>query len=139
MNYTYGYDMLGGVNPTTNNLGMGSYVWMIVAFILSLIGCFVIYFLFVKKDSKISNKFLLWLRDFLRFDKMLIENILKITYIFVALLITLGSFSIIGTSFLAFLLTLVLGNIIARVVYEASLIIIMIWKNTSEINKNLKK
>ena len=139
MNYTYGYDMLGGVNPTTNNLGMGSYVWMIVAFILSLIGCFVIYFLFVKKDSIISNKFLLWLRDFLRFDKMLIENILKITYIFVALLITLGSFSIIGTSFLAFLLTLVLGNIIARVVYEASLIIIMIWKNTSEINKNLKK
>ena len=45
MNYNYGYDMLGGANSlTTTGPAMGSYVWLIVAFILSLIGCFVIYF-----------------------------------------------------------------------------------------------
>ena len=70
---------------------------------------------------------------------MLIETILKITYIFVALLITLGSFALIGTSFLSFLLVLIFGNIGARVIYEASLIVIMIWKNTTEIKKNTKK
>ena len=69
---------------------------------------------------------------------MLIETILKITYIFIALLITLGSFALIGTSFIAFILTLIFGNILARVIYEASLIVIMIWKNTTEIKKNLK-
>lgn len=140
MNYNYGYDMLGGANSlTTTGPAMGSYVWLIVAFILSLIGCFVIYFLFVKKEAKLNNKFLIWLRDFLRFDKMLIETILKITYIFMALLITLGSFALIGTSFLSFLLVLIFGNIGARVIYEASLIVIMIWKNTTEIKKNTKK
>ncbi len=139
MNYNYGYDMLGNTATTGSNFGMGGTIWFIVAFILSLIGCFVIYFLFVKKDSNITNKFLLWLRDFLRFDKMLIETILKITYIFTALLITLGSFALIGTSFIAFLLTIIFGNILARVIYEASLIVIMIWKNTTEIKKNTKK
>lgn len=139
MDYTYGYDMLGHTAPNTSNFGMGGVIWLVVAFILALIGCFVIYFLFVKKDTKLNNKFLVWLREFLRFDKMLIENILKITYIFVALLITLGSFALIGTSFLAFLITLVFGNIIARVIYEAALIRIMIWKNTTEIKKSLKK
>ncbi len=140
MSYNYGYDTIGRSSGLTNmgNFDMGGAVWLIVALILSLIGCFVIYFLFVKKNNKISNKFLVWLRDFLRFDKMLIETILKITYIFVALFITLGSFAIIGTSFLSFLLTLVFGNILARVVYEASLIVIMIWKNTTEIKKNMK-
>ena len=140
MSYNYGYDTIGSSSGLTgmSNFGMGGAVWLIVALILSLIGCFVVYFLFVKKNTKLSNKFLIWLRDFLRFDKMLIETILKITYIFVALFITLGSFAIIGTSFLSFLLTLVFGNIVARVVYEASLIVIMIWKNTNEIKKNLK-
>ena len=70
---------------------------------------------------------------------MLIETILKITYIFVALFLTLGSFALIGTSFLAFLGMLIFGNIIARVIYEAALVRLMIWKNTTEIKKELKK
>ena len=137
MNYTYGY-LDEGIGRTSN-LGMGGLIWLVVAFILALIGCFVIYFLFVKKDNKLTNKFLIWIREFLRFDKMLIENILKISYIFMAIFITLGSFSLIGISFISFLLTLVFGNLMARVIYEAALIGIMIWKNTTEIKKELKK
>ena len=85
-----------------------------------------------------KNKYLVWIKSFLRFDKMLIESILKISYIFAALFITLGSFGLIGTSFLAFILTLTVGNLLARVIYEAALIKIMIWKNTTEINKKIK-
>ena len=38
----------------------------------------------------------------------------------------------------AFLLTLVLGNLAIRVVYEASMMMVGIWKNTKEINKKMK-
>ena len=131
-----GNDYFGGT-PTLGG-GLGSVIWTIVALIISAIGCFVVYFLFVKKDIKSKNKFLLWLKSFLSFDKMLIEVILKIAYIFTALLITLGSFALIGTNFLGFLGTLVFGNLIARVSYEACLMAVMIWKNTTEINQKMK-
>ena len=113
-------------------------IWGIIALVLSLVGCFVIYFLFVKKDVKTKSKFVLWLQEFLRFNKMLIEPILKIAYIFGALFLTLGSFALIGFNFWKFLAILVGGNILLRIGYEFSMIIIMLWKNTTEINKKLK-
>ena len=69
---------------------------------------------------------------------MLIEPILKVTYIFLALFVTLTSFNYISVNFLLFLLTLVLGNLVIRVVYEASMMMVGIWKNTKEINKKMK-
>ena len=135
--YNYGYDTIGATNSVPN-FGLGALIWLIIALVISLAGCFIVYFMFVKKDGKETNKTLAWLKSFLRFDKMLIETILKITYIFEALFITLGSFALIGTNFLAFLGTLIFGNLLARVIYEAALIKIMIWKNTTEINKKMK-
>ena len=69
---------------------------------------------------------------------MLIEPILKVTYIFLALLITLTSFSFISFSFTYFLLYLLGGNLLVRVIYEASMMMVGIWKNTKEINKKMK-
>lgn len=124
---------------TAPSVGLGSLIWTIVSVIIAIVGAFVIYFMFVSnKKFQTSNKFVAWLVDFLRFDKMLIETILKICYIFVAIFITLGSFALIPANFFAFLGMLICGNIIARVIYEAALIKIMIWKNTNEIKKNLK-
>ena len=113
-------------------------IWLIIAFVLSLVGCFVVYFLFVKKKDTPKSGFLRWLKAFLDFDKMLIEPILKICYIFLALLVTLGSFAAIDTSFFAFLGWLILGNIVVRLLYEASLMFVMLWKNTTEIKNKLK-
>lgn len=112
--------------------------WTIVATILSIIGGILLYVLFVNKKDKVENKYLAWIKEFLSFKKMLIEVILKVSYIIVAIFITLTSFNIISTSFLGFLLYLIIGNIIARLIYEGSLILLMIWKNTSEINKKIK-
>lgn len=140
----YGYDGITssgyGSSPASSLFGFStaSTVWTIVSLILALIGCFVVYFLFVVKKDNPKQKFLSWLKDFLSFKKMLIEPILKISYLFVAIFITLGSFSLIGVSFLSFLLTLVFGNLIARLTFEGILMMIMIWKNTTEINKKLK-
>ena len=129
---------LGYGYSSTPSMGMASMVWLIVSLIVAVIGCFVVYFLFVKKDVKTKNKFLIWLKSFLSFDKMLIETILKIAYIFAAIFITLGSFALIGTSFLGFLIMLIGGNIVTRVMYEALLIKVMIWKNTTEIKNKIK-
>lgn len=135
------YDNYNLISPhvtSTPSMGTGATVWTLVSLILALIGCFVVYFLFVKKDVKTDNKFVKWLKSFLSFDKMLIEIILKIAYIFTALFVTLGSFALIGTSFLSFILMLVGGNLIARVTYESLLIVVLLWKNTTEIKNKLK-
>lgn len=137
--YNYNYNdlenMLGGVS----NQSSGAASWTVIAFILAIVGGILAYFLFVKQDKKLDNKFLVWLKNFLEFKEILIEPILKVTYIIFAIYITLTSFNLIGTSFVAFLATLLLGNVLLRVVYESLLMFVMIWKNTKEINSKLKK
>ena len=137
----YGYDHLGSSLDSAATAGVGVMVWLIIALIAAIVGCFLVYFMFVKKDDKLKNSKLEWLRSFLRFDKMLIEPILKIAYIFAAIFITLGSFAFLAAGFGGFLiclLTIVFGNLIARIIYEGMLIRIMIWKNTNEIKEKVK-
>ena len=126
---------------TPNLLGSfnGSAVWTIVSLVLALVGGLVVYFLFFKPDKKMPNKYLEWIKEFFNFHKMLIEDIVKIIYLVLTIFITLVSFELITESFVSFLLTLILGNLFLRVMFELSLIMIMIWKNTNEINKKLKK
>ena len=115
-------------------------VWMIVSIILAIVGGILIYFLFLsKKNEGKFNGFVGWLYDFLSFKKMFMEALLKITYLIVALYITLSSFALIGTSFIAFLAMLIIGNVVARLVYEFSLLLLVICRNTTEINKKLSK
>lgn len=108
---------------------------LVVIAAISLILAVVCYYAFVKKDSKLKSNFFIKLRDFLNFKSMIIEGMLKVLYISTALFITIVSFFMISESFLAFLLTLVLGNIFARMCFEGSIVVLMIWKNTTEINK----
>lgn len=119
---------------------VGSTVWIILSLILAIVGGILIYFLFLnKKNEGKFTGFLGWLYDFLSFKKMFLEALLKVTYLIVAIYITLYSFVLIGESFLAFLLTLVLGNVVTRVVYEFSLILLVICRNTTDIAKNTSK
>ena len=137
----YGYDDLGSSLNSGLAAGVGVSVWLIIALILSLVGCFLVYFMFVRKNNDLKNPKLEWLRSFLRFDKMLIEVILKIAYIFAALFITLAPFAFFALGFGGFLLcllTIVFGNLLVRICYEGALIRIMICKNTNEIKNKLK-
>ena len=119
---------------------VGSTVWVILSLILAVVGGILVYFLFLsKKNEGKFTGFLGWLYDFLSFKKMFLEALLKVTYLIVAIYITLYSFVLIGESFLAFLLTLVLGNVVTRVVYEFSLILLVICRNTTDIAKNTSK
>lgn len=125
---------------STLNSAIGSSVWLIVSIVLAIIGGILVYFLFLsKKNEGKFTGFLGWLYDFLSFKKMFLETLLKITYLILALYVTLSSFASIGSNFLGFLLTLVIGNIVVRVIYEFSLVLLVICRNTTEIAKNTSK
>ncbi len=134
MNYGYGYNDIYSVS---NSL-QGMAIWTIVALILSIIGGILVYFLFIKTNNKLSDN-LKKLRDLLDFRIMLIEPILKIVYLIGTIFIILFSFNFITINFISFLLILIIGPVIIRIVYEASLILVMIWKNTKIISDNTKK
>lgn len=119
--------------------GADTQIWTIIAAILALIGGILVYFLFVKSKTEPKGKFVKWLKDFLQFKVMWIESLLKVFYYIVTIFIILSSFSLISTSFLLFLLTLVLGPIVWRLVFEGMLMFIMIWRNTQDIANNTKK
>ncbi len=132
------YYFPGAEEQITSTPSSSLSIWAIVAFVIAIIGGIVLYYLFVNSDKKVNNKFLDICKNFLSFKKMLIEDILKIIYIVLAIFITLVSFEMITSSFFGFILTLVFGNLVLRVVFESALILIMIWKNTTEINKKIK-
>ena len=116
----------------------GLLIWTIISLILAIGGGITLYIIFVKNGKKFKG-FLGWMHEFLNFKKLLIEDILKISYLIGTLFITLYSFGLIGTSVIAFFAMLIFGNLILRVVYELSILIIKICKNTTEINNKLDK
>ena len=128
-----GYNLLEGFD-TLN----GIYTWIIISIVLALVGGVVIYFLFIRSNKKFEG-FLKKLHEFLSFKMLLIEEILKVTYVVAAIYLTLSSFGYISISFVWFLYVLVLGNIALRAGYELCMLLVRICQNTSEINSKLKK
>ena len=117
-------------------------VWTIIAAVLAIIGGILLYYLFVKAKDNPKGKFLKWLKDFLSFKIMWIEPILKMIYYIGTIFVMLYSFSFLqlgGNGVILWLLTLILGPIFIRLVYELSMMFIMIWRNTQDIASNTKK
>lgn len=132
----YYYDDYDSLVSTTDKLA-GTAIWTIIAFVIAIAAGIMIYFMFIKNNKKFDKK-LETLRNILDFKVMLVEPILKITYLCLTVFIILFSFSLISYSFVSFLLVLIFGPLLVRITYEFSLILVMIWKNTKEINENLK-
>ena len=124
-------------NDSVNAIA-GTVIWTIIALILAIIGGVLVYFLFIRGNLKL-NPGLKKLRDVLDFRVMLIEPMLKILYLIGTIFIILFSFSFITVNFLTFILMLLLGPVLIRLAYEASLILVMIWKNTKIISDNTAK
>ena len=139
------YPTYGGSRSSMNSLlgssaSAGNSVWIIISAVVAVIGGIVLYFTFLaKKNEGKYTGFLGWMYDFLTFKKMVIENILKIIYLIAASFITLASFAVISSSFLSFILVLVLGNLIVRITYELFLVVLIICRNTTDISKKLDK
>lgn len=132
----YGYNNYEVVSRTVNTVD-GVLIWSIISLVIAIIGGITLYFIYLRSNKKFNN-FLDKLRDFLNFKSLLLEEILKVTYLVLAIYITLYSFGLIAVSFASFLLTLLLGNLILRIIYELSILLVKICKNTSDINSKLK-
>ena len=132
---------LFGYNSYGYNSGTNVLVGMIICIVLAFAGGIVLYCTFLsKKNNGKFTGFLGWLYDTLTFNSLLMELLLKICYLITAGFITLYSIVLLftpGAGFVTFLLLLIGGNIGFRIIYEFMLILIIICRNTSEINKNL--
>lgn len=111
-------------------------IWMIISAVLAIVGGLVLYFTFLssKNDGKFKG-FLGWMYDFLTFRKMMLESILRIFYLILVIFVTLAGFAM--GNVLICLLTILIGNIAVRLVYEFALIMLVICRNTSDISKKL--
>ena len=126
--YSYGYSSTSG-----------AMIWMIISVVLAIIGGICLYFtVFGKANENKFTGFMKWLYDFVTFKKMILESLLRVLYIIVAIYITLASFALISTSFVGFLGMLIIGNLVARITFEFSLVLLTICKNTTEINSKMK-
>ena len=130
-----------GYDPSLS-ISDGAAAWAFIALIIAIVGGILTYFLFVKKADQPKSKFALWLKNFLSFKIMWIEPILKIVYYFATIFVILFSFSLLSMGaggVVAFFMLLILGPISIRLVYEALIMFVMIWRNTRDIAENTKK
>ena len=138
------YQLLNSLDTSSSytSAAAGASIWGIIALVLAIVGGILVYFLFVNAKTEPKGKFAKWLKDFLSFKIMWIEPILKVIYYVATIFTVLYSFTFLalgGYGFLMFLMCLVLGPIIIRIVYEATMMFIMIWRNTRDIAENTKK
>jgi len=112
----------------------GQAIWLGISAALAIVGGIVLYFTFLRKSNDQKFKgFLGWMYDFLQFKKLFIEDFLKVIYICATIFVILFSFAAIGTNFVSFLVTLILGPLVLRVTFELILMTIMICRNTTVI------
>ena len=123
---------------------VGTIIFFIVAIIVAIVGALLINFLFLSPKNEYKYKgFVLKLYQFLRFKKLFAEMLLRIMYYALTIFTTLFSFYALfafpfgAMNFIYFLLIIVFGNVILRVLYEFMLVKLIICKNTSEINYKL--
>lgn len=114
-------------------------IWFIISMVIAIFGGICVYYVLLTKENYekctgFTKKFF----DFITFKKLILEDIIKILYIIVSIYITLSSLGLISTSFVLFLVQLIFGNIFARIIFEFSLLMITICRNTTEINDKLK-
>ena len=133
----YNYNSYDSLLSTSSRVS-GFLVWTIISIVVALVGGLVVYFVFLKNDKKYTG-FLAKLKDFLNFKSLLLEEILKVSYLILAIFVTLYSFGLIGISVVSFFATLIGGNLALRISYEMAILLIKICKNTTEINDKMKK
>ena len=133
----YGTRTITSTNMSSVNSGV---TILIVAFVLAIIGAVLTFILFLNKENeKKYTGFTKTLYNFLQFNTLCIDSILKFTYLFLAIFITILSFGAITSSFISFLIVLIVGNLMLRICYELTMVVILIHRNVRDINNNTKK
>lgn len=124
--------------------GMESTVLIVGISVLavSLIISLIIFFGVVIRRKDPESRFLRWCKEFWNFRKIWIAGILKFLYVFLSVLATLGGFVFmflgIGHSepwvnVLVGLGIMTIGNLMLRISFEMTMLMIGLWENTADI------
>ena len=144
---SYGY----GYSAMANTVGIGL-VLGFIAFVAAIVVTVLFYKKFIAVDNihKVPGLKHDW-GPFFRFEHLIIENILKVLYIFAACLIAFECAASIITSLfsimydpgaaiagiIVMLIVCVVLEVLNRLWFEFALLTVLIWKNTSAIRKSV--
>ena len=111
------------------------------AVIVALVLGIVLFFTFLKKNNEgkysgLKGKFY----NAMTFNRFYAENIIKFVYVLSACVVTVtGLVQIVIGSFIAGIITLVLGNVILRISFELLLMFIILCKKTVSMDRRISK
>jgi hypothetical protein len=127
-------------NLEAYNKLQGFNMWMFVSFVLGLVAAILVYVLFLnKKADEKEQGVVKFFRDFLNFDFLTLEILLKVAYVTLTVMFVLGSFGFLYLgSIQGFLGSLFIAPVLLRLAFEGTILLLKLVKNTEEINKKLK-
>lgn len=108
----------------------------VLALIVIIAGGLALYFLFVRKPNRFQGG-VAKLHDALNFRTFYTERLLRALYSITVVAIIVYSVILLFRNFFGAILLFLLGNLIARIVYEYSLLLIVMCRNTQEINRKM--
>ena len=131
--------MLNGLGMSSISFGGSTgdmMMTMIVIFVVSFIVATVLFVGVAKMAKRPKNAFLNWLREYLNFREIILEGLIKYAYIFIAVFMSLYAIVLLfqgSGGLVTGVLLLTLGNIGLRLLFELTMLMVGIWKNTSDI------
>lgn len=108
----------------------------ILALIVIVTGGLALYFLFVRQPNRYAGA-LAHLHDILNFRHFFTEALLRALYCITVVALGVYSLILLFTHFFLALLLFVGGNIVARITYEFALLLLVLCRNTQEINRKM--
>ena len=129
-NYPYAYSY------TTYSMPLYLTFLPILALIVIIAGGLALYFLFARRPGR-AHGAAARLHEFLTFRTFYTERILRALYCITVAGISVYSVVLLFSHFVLALLLFVLGNLIARVVFEYALLLLVLCRNAQEINRKM--
>lgn len=112
------------------------YMLPILALIGILAGGLALYFLFVRKPNNHHGS-AAKLHDILSFRKFFSEQLIRMLYCIVVIALIVYSIILLFSHVFLALVVFIVGNIIARVGFECMLVLLVLCRNTQEINRKM--
>ena len=108
----------------------------VLAALVIVAGGLALYFLFVRKPNHYQGA-VARLHDALSFRTFYTEKLLRALYCIAVVSIVVSSVILLFSNFFGALLVFIAGNLIARIVFEFALLLLVLCRNTQEINRKM--
>ena len=108
--------------------------------LIAVVGAILVYVFFLTPQNRGRfTGFLGWLYDFLNFWKMFGDILIRILYVCTAIYLTISGVcsSIIAGNLIYVVQYTIIGNVIARLVYELLMVLISLCRNVADINRKM--